>query len=202
MHNFIPIISRLRNQGFNLLAGIDEAGRGPLAGPVVSAAVILKEDVSLPGLNDSKLLSAKKRLELFNLILANCLDYAIAVVPHQIIDNVNILNAVRTANFLCIKSLKIKPHLILIDGKDKQFLKKRFKTVIQGDSRIECIAAASILAKVTRDAIMNYYHAQYPEYAFNEHVGYATRKHYSKIERYGLCDIHRKSFSYANCDYR
>ena len=202
MSTFLPIISRLHNQGFNLLAGIDEAGRGPLAGPVVCAAVILKEDAELPNLNDSKLLSAKKRLQLFNLILENCLDYAIAVVPHEIIDRINILNAVRQANLLCIKSLKIKPKLILIDGRDKQFIRQRFQTIIKGDSRVACIAAASILAKVTRDMIMKHYHQLYPQYQFDQHFGYGTRKHYSKIEQHGLCDIHRKSYSYENCSYR
>ncbi len=192
---FIPIESRLKHFGFNIVAGIDEAGRGPLAGPVVCAAVILKEDAHLPGLKDSKLLSAKKRAELFDIILENCLDYAVCVVPHTFIDEVNILNAVRAANKICVQSLKIKPDLVIIDGRDKQFLDGNFQTIVKGDLKICCIAAASVLAKVVRDNLMDHYHKSFPEYEFSSHMGYGTRKHFANIKKYGLCEIHRKSYT-------
>ena len=195
MSNFIPIEYHLNARGFSLVAGIDEAGRGPLAGPVVSAAVILNEKTKIDGLNDSKKLSAKKREELFPIILNNCIDYSIAVVSHKTIDKINILNATRLANLLCIKSLKVKPDLIVIDGKDKQFITKKFLTLKKGDLKMRSIAAASILAKVLRDKIMNYYNKSIPEYFFNKHKGYGTREHISNIKKFGLSDIHRKSYN-------
>lgn len=192
---FPPIESRLHRQGYLLIAGIDEAGRGPLAGPVVSAAVILKKGTKIEGLKDSKLLSAKKRLELFNIIIDQCLDYSICMVPHTLIDEINILNSVRVANDLCVRSLKNKPDIILIDGRDKQILKDPFYTMIKGESKSAAIAAASILAKVSRDMVMHYYDQQYPEYAFDVHMGYGTRKHRELIHKHGFCDIHRKSYT-------
>lgn len=192
---FIPIESRLKHQGFNLIAGIDEAGRGPLAGPVVSAAVILKPKTVIEGLDDSKKLSHKARENLFPIIIENCLDYAIAIVPHTVIDEVNILNAVRIANDLCIHSLRQKPDLALIDGRDKQIMDLPFCSIIKGDSRVKSIAAASILAKVVRDRIMVHYAKEYPDYGFELHKGYGTRKHRSIINRIGFCDIHRKSYT-------
>ncbi len=195
MSNFIPIEPHLYARGYSIIAGIDEAGRGPLAGPVVSAAVILKKDTIIEGLNDSKKLTAKKREQLFPQILENCLDYAISFVSHQTIDRINILNATRLANKLCIKSLKIKPDIILIDGRDKQFLKSPFLTLKKGDLKMKSIAAASVLAKVFRDKIMEYYHKKLPEYGFHQHKGYGTRKHSSNIKEFGLSEIHRKSYN-------
>lgn len=191
---FLPIESRLRRQGYSLIAGIDEVGRGPLAGPVVSAAVILKEDAHIPGLNDSKLLSHARRLELFDIILDNCLDYAIAAVSHINIDRVNILNCVRMANDLCVRALKEKPDLVLIDGRDRQIIKRPFCTMIKGESKSPSIAAASILAKVTRDAIMCRYAREFPSYHFDRHKGYGTRAHQSLILKHGVCELHRKTF--------
>lgn len=209
---FSPLETILRKQGYNLIAGIDEAGRGPLAGPVVSAAVILKEEAfpprlqqksnrlhqnskdPIPGLNDSKKLSAKQRVRLFNLILKNAVDYSITAVSHLVIDKYNILNATRFANDLCILALKIKPDIAIIDGHDSQILDIPFVTVVKGDAHVRSIAAASILAKVVRDAIMQRYSKEFPQYGFAEHKGYGTRLHRSCLAKHGFCAIHRKSF--------
>lgn len=192
---FLPIESQLRKEGFFLVAGIDEAGRGPLAGPVVSAAVILKQHARIPGLTDSKKLSAKKREELFPLVIKNCIDYAISISSHSLIDEVNILNATRIANDLCIRSLKFQPHIALCDGRDKQILSIPFKNFIKGDSKVKSIAAASILAKVLRDKLMTQYCSEFPDYGFSKHMGYGTREHRSQIAKLGLCDIHRRSYT-------
>jgi len=195
MANFIPLESHLKARGYLVIAGIDEAGRGPLAGPVVSAAVILKDKAVLEGLNDSKKLTAAKREALFPEIIENSLDYAIAVVSHKTIDKINILNATRLANKLCIKSLKIKPDIIVIDGRDKQFLSNKFLTLKKGDLKMKSIAAASVLAKVFRDKIMEYYDGKIPNYGFSKHKGYGTREHRNIIGKIGLSEIHRKSYN-------
>jgi len=194
MPQFYPLESKLRKMGYFCVAGIDEAGRGPLAGPVVSAAVILRENVIIEGLNDSKLLSASKREKLFPEIIEKSVDYAISIVPHSIIDEINILNAVRFANKLAIDNLKIKADIAVIDGRDKQFLEIPFQTIIKGDQRIQSIAAASILAKVTRDRLMVHYSKKFPNYYFEKHMGYGTRQHRTIIKELGSTEIHRKSF--------
>lgn len=194
MVKFLPVEQQLRRQGFSYIAGIDEVGRGPLAGPVVSAAVILKNRTSLPALNDSKKLTPKKRLALFHQIIEQSLDFSITFVPHQTIDETNILKAVIHANNLCVKHLSIKPDFVVIDGRDKQTIDIPFQTIIKGDSRVKSIAAASVLAKVARDHLMEHYHELFPHYGFGKHKGYGTRLHYSNIEKYGLCEIHRKSY--------
>lgn len=191
---FVPIESRLRSIGFNFVAGIDEAGRGPLAGPLVCAAVILKEKAKLPGLNDSKLLKEKKRDELFELIVKNSLDFAVSIIPHTQIDKINIVESVKLANYNCVKNLRYKPDLVLIDGNDKQILDTKFLTVVKGDQKVKSIAAASILAKVSRDMIMKYYADEYEQYGFEIHKGYGTRKHRDSIKRFGRCEIHRKTY--------
>lgn len=209
---FINLERQLKNAGYKLIAGIDEAGRGPLAGPVVSAAVILKEDAfpptaseksnclhhnskdPIPGLNDSKKLTAKQRIRLFNLILKNAVDYSITAVSHLVIDKYNILNATRFANDLCISALQNKPDIAVIDGHDSQILDIPFITVVKGDAHVRSIAAASILAKVVRDAIMQRYSKEFPQYSFEKHVGYGTRLHRSCLAKHGFCAIHRKSF--------
>lgn len=181
-----------------LVAGIDEAGRGPLAGPVVCAAVILKKGAKIPGLNDSKKLTAKKRETLFPIIKKSAIAYAIATIPHAYIDKHNILKAVQKANFLAIKKLKTKPTLILIDGCDKQILDPLnipYKTIIKGDTFVREIMAASILAKVTRDRLMRRYSEKYPEYKFEKHKGYDTRLHRSLLQIHKPCEIHRKSYT-------
>lgn len=195
MASFISLESKLRKSGFSLIAGVDEAGRGPLAGPVVCAAVILKPKARLPKLNDSKKLTKATREKLFDQIIDQSLDYSITIASHKTIDEINILESVKLANFLCIERLNIRPHITLIDGRDKQLLKSPFKTVIKGDQKVRCIAAASILAKVTRDRLMEYYSQKFPNYAFNEHMGYGTRKHRSNIKKHGPCEIHRTSFT-------
>ncbi len=196
MAKFLPLESKLNKLGFLFIAGIDEAGRGPMAGPVVSAAVILKPNARIPGLDDSKKLTAKKREQLFEVVLKNALHYAIAVVSHKTIDKINILKSVQLANDMAVNALEIQPHFVLIDGKDKQIITPEFQTVIKGDSRVKCIAAASILAKVTRDKIMEKYADEYTKYGFAQHKGYGTRMHRSLMEKHGLCDIHRKSYTF------
>lgn len=195
MGYFPPIESRLRRMGYLTIAGVDEAGRGPLAGPVVSAAVILDPKKDAKMLDDSKKLTAKSRKELFSHILENCLDYAITAIPHTEIDKSNILNCVREANKICIKSLSKRPDLILIDGRDRQFVEGDFYNLIKGERKSASIAAASILAKVTRDAIMRKFGEEFPMYKFERHMGYGTRLHRTLIDEHGLCEIHRKSYT-------
>ena len=194
MSSFLPIEAALHKDGFVFVAGLDEAGRGPLAGPVVSAVVILKPDAKLKGLNDSKLLTPSQREALFPQILANCLDYAISIIPHSTIDKYNILHATRLANLNCLTHLKRIPDITLIDGHDKQLFDFPHQTIIKGDSKVKSIAAASVLAKVTRDHIMRHYAKEFPAYAFEEHMGYGTRLHRDLIKKHGPCEIHRKSF--------
>lgn len=190
----LPVEHQLKKAGFKCIAGIDEVGRGPLAGPVVSAAVILKPNAKIPGLNDSKKLSKSQREKLFDVILDNALDYAITAVSHLTIDKVNILNATRIANDICVRSLKLKPDIVVIDGRDKQFMKTPFITIIKGDAKVRSIAAASVLAKVVRDKIMLHYAKKHPSYGFEKHVGYGTRQHRSNIAKFGYCEIHRRSY--------
>ncbi len=198
--SFLPFEAQLKKAGFKLIAGIDEVGRGPLAGPVVSAAVILKDNARIPGLADSKELTPKKREDLFEKIIKNSLDFSISIVSHLVIDDINILNATRFANFLCIKHLKLKPDLVLIDGRDKQILDLPFDTIIKGDRYVRSIAAASILAKVTRDRLMRKYSEEFSQYAFEEHMGYGTRKHRTLLTLHGACEIHRRSYTWQEVE--
>ncbi|PIR54726.1 ribonuclease HII [Candidatus Peregrinibacteria bacterium CG10_big_fil_rev_8_21_14_0_10_36_19] len=195
MSKFIPIESELRKSGLFFVAGIDEAGRGPLAGPLVCAAVILKPNARLPKLDDSKKLSKKTRETLFTKIIENSLDYAITIVSHSTIDDINIVNAVKFGNQQCVKRLTIKPDMVLIDGRDKQIIDIPFQTIIKGDQKVKTIAAASVLAKVTRDRIMERYHEEFPQYNFNKHMGYGTKDHRSNIRKHGVTEIHRTSYT-------
>lgn len=188
--------STLHKKGFSFIAGIDEVGRGPLAGPVVSAAVILKKDAKIPGLNDSKQLTKAQREALFPIIMKNALDYSIAIVSPKTIDKINIANAIRLANKMCIDHLEKNPDMVLIDGRDKQTLDLPYKTIIKGDAKVKCIAAASVLAKVFRDKLMEYYAKKFPSYGFEKHAGYGTREHRTLIGRYGPCEIHRMSYNW------
>lgn len=180
--------------GFRTICGIDEAGRGPLAGPVCAAAVILPPHCVIPGLNDSKKLSDKRRRELFPVICEKALAYGIAFATGQEIDEINILQATFLAMERALAQLKIRPDLALIDGNREKDFGLPVKTVIRGDSLSANIAAASVLAKVTRDDYMVQQAEKYPQYGFEIHKGYGTRAHYAALEQYGACPIHRRSF--------
>lgn len=177
-----------------LVAGIDEAGRGPLAGPVVAAAVILPIQTDIPGINDSKKLSQKKRESLFDIIKEKSLSFAIGIVEPDEIDRINILNATLKAMYLAVNQLTPIPNALLIDGINKINMNLDQNTITKGDSKCLSIACASILAKVTRDKIMEEYDKIYYEYNFRKHKGYPTKEHLELIKRYGVCKIHRKTF--------
>ena len=186
--------SKASHQGFKNIAGIDEAGRGPLAGPVVAAAVIFPSKVNIPGLNDSKKLSANKREELFPKIQEISVAFGLAVVDQKVINKINILQAARLAMKHAVETLKVIPGLLLIDGNQKIDSTLNQWAIVKGDSRSLSIAAASVLAKVTRDRIMDGYHKLYPQYEFNRHKGYGTRLHRNLIQEHGPCPIHRSTF--------
>lgn len=180
--------------GYHIICGVDEAGRGPLAGPVCAAAVILPPDLKIPGLNDSKKLSDKKRRELFPVIQEQAVSYGIAFANHSEIDEINILQATFLAMERAITGLSCKPDLALIDGNRSKDFGIDVKTVIHGDGLSASIAAASVLAKVTRDNYMIEMAKTYPEYGFEIHKGYGTKAHYEALRKYGPCPIHRQSF--------
>lgn len=181
-------------EGVEVICGVDEAGRGPLAGPVCAAAVILPPHLRIPGLNDSKKLSDKRRRELFPVICEQALAYGIAFATEQEIDEINILQATFLAMERALAQLKIRPDLVLIDGNRQKDFGLPVKTVVKGDSLSANIAAASVLAKVTRDDFMVRQAEQFPEYGFEIHKGYGTKAHYAALEQYGACPIHRKTF--------
>jgi len=181
-------------KGYQMICGVDEAGRGPLAGPVCAAAVILPPNLEIPGLNDSKKLSDKKRRELMPMIKEKALAYGIAFASHEEIDSINILQATFLAMERAIGQLSIKPDLALIDGNREKDFGIPVKTVVKGDSLSASIAAASILAKVTRDDFMEALAADYPNYGFEIHKGYGTKAHYAALEAYGPSPVHRMTF--------
>lgn len=181
-------------EGIRLICGVDEAGRGPLAGPVCAAAVILPAELEIPGLDDSKKLSDKRRRELFPIIKEKAICYGIGLADHNEIDEINILQATYLAMERALSQLCIKPELALIDGNRAKDFGIPVKTVIHGDSLSASIAAASILAKVTRDDIMLQYAKEYPAYNFDIHKGYGTKAHYEAIADSGICPIHRRTF--------
>lgn len=179
-----------------LVAGIDEAGRGPLAGPVVAAACILKPHIYLPNLNDSKKLSETQRLELFHMITNHPeIIFGIGIASAGEIDQINILQATFLSMKRAVHHLKIQPEVLLIDGNKAPKLPFPMKTIVKGDSLSISIAAASIIAKVTRDEILNKLDATYPEYGFKKHKGYGTKEHLQAIEQFGPCQEHRKTFA-------
>lgn len=177
-----------------VICGVDEAGRGPLAGDVYAAAVIFDEDTVIEGINDSKKLSEKKREMLFDLIIEKAKAYSIATASIEEIEEINILNAAMLAMKRAIEGLEIKPELALIDGNKSPEIQIETETVVKGDAKSQSIAAASILAKVARDRYMKEIDEKYPQYQFSRHKGYGTKLHYEMIERYGISPVHRPSF--------
>lgn len=194
MTNMWEIENECFADGFRCVCGVDEAGRGPLAGPVCAAAVILPPNMEIPGLNDSKKLSDKKRRELMPVIKESALAYGIAFADEKEIDSINILQATFLAMERAIAQLPVKPDLALIDGNREKDFGLPVKTVIHGDSLSASIAAASVLAKVTRDDLMLELAKDYPQYGFEVHKGYGTKVHYAALRQYGPCPIHRMSF--------
>ena len=186
----------LYNKGFKNICGIDEAGRGPLAGPVVVAGVIMPQDSMIEFVNDSKKVTEKRREKLYDIIREEAISYSIAVVDQNVIDEINILNATKQGVTEVIDGLDVKPDLILVDA--LEHINTRgipYEPLVKGDARCYNIAAASILAKVTRDRIMRQWDEIYPQYGFLSNKGYGTAKHIVAIKEYGLCPIHRISFT-------
>lgn len=182
------------HSGYRSVAGVDEAGRGPLAGPVVAAAVVLPPELSLPGLRDSKKMSPALRETLYDQIIEKCTGFGIGVVDENTIDEINILQAALLAMKKAVEQLPAPADMLLIDGNRGIECDTRQKTIIGGDDASLSIAAASVLAKVTRDRLMDRYHDQYPQYEFSRHKGYGTRLHRERIQQHGPCPIHRKTF--------
>lgn len=182
------------SDSISCICGVDEAGRGPLAGPVFAAAVILPKGLQIDGLNDSKKLTEKKRESLFVEITAQAIAYSIASASEREVDEINILQATFLAMRRAIVGLSVRPDLALIDGNRDTDFGVPSQTIIKGDSLSANIAAASILAKVSRDRLMREYAAQYPEYGFDVHKGYGTKRHYEALRTYGPCPIHRMTF--------
>ena len=183
------------NSGFSCICGVDEAGRGPLAGPVCAAAVILPEGAVIEGLDDSKKLTEKKREGLYDIIKETAVAYSVAYGTLEEIETVNILEATYLAMNRAIEGLNVKPDFALIDGnRVPRGIKILCETIVKGDSKSMSVAAASVLAKVTRDRLMLEYDKKYPEYNFKKHKGYGTKEHTELIKQYGPCEIHRLSF--------
>ncbi|MDD6297373.1 MAG: ribonuclease HII [Firmicutes bacterium] len=182
------------DRGFHAICGIDEAGRGPLAGPVCAAAVILPERLDIPGLNDSKKLTDKKRRELFPIIEEQAVAFGLGWASQEEIDEINILQATFLAMSRAVEQLKIRPDLALVDGNRAPALDLPVETVVQGDSLSASIAAASVLAKVSRDDVMLRMAEEYPGYGFEVHKGYGTKAHYEALRKFGPSPIHRRTF--------
>lgn len=193
-HDMSVYEESMYNEGYNIIVGVDEAGRGPLAGPVVAGAVILKKGEFIEGLNDSKKLSEKKREELFDEITKKAVAYGVGIVDEKCIDEINILEATKLAMYKAIDSMSIKPDVALIDALQLENLNIKQEAIVKGDAKSISIAAASIIAKVTRDRIITNLANQYPQYGFEKHKGYGTKQHIDAIKQYGACPIHRKTF--------
>lgn len=187
--------NKLYSEGLKYIAGIDEAGRGPLAGPVVVGIAIMKPDSFIEGVNDSKKISEKKRELLYEQITNEAIDWSVGIVDQNEIDEINILNATKKALHMAITNLKIKPDRILVDALEHiDTCGIPYTSIIKGDAKVYSISAASIIAKVTRDRMMKEYDEIYPEYGFAGHKGYGTAKHIQAIKAYGPCPLHRKTF--------
>lgn len=180
--------------GYNIICGVDEAGRGPLAGPVCAAAVILPDGIEIEGLNDSKKLSEKKREELFPIICDKALAYCIAFATVEEIEEYNILNATMMAMSKAVKGIAITPDIVFVDGNKSPKIDIPAKTIIKGDALSASIAAASVLAKVSRDRLLYEYDEKYPQYGFAKHKGYGTAEHIEAIKKHGASEVHRISF--------
>jgi len=186
---------KLHNQGIDKIAGIDEAGRGPLAGPVVVACCILPEDSFIEGINDSKKITEKRREKLYDIITQEAISWQVGIVNQEEIDELNILNATKKALTMSIEGLSVKPDRILVDALEHINTHQiPYTSIIQGDAKCYSIAAASIIAKVTRDRIMHEWDKVYPQYGFSSHKGYGTAKHIQALKEYGPCPLHRKTF--------
>ena len=192
--NMWEIENSLYSNGFKIICGVDEAGRGPLAGPVCAAAVILPKGLVIPGLTDSKKLTDKKRRELFPIIKEQAIAYGIGLASHEEIDEINILQATYLAMERALAQLTVKPDIAMIDGNRAKDFGLPVRTVVKGDSLSMNIAAASILAKVTRDDLLVEMAEKYPEYSFEVHKGYGTKAHYEALRQHGASAIHRKTF--------
>ncbi|GAU78781.1 ribonuclease HII [Fusibacter sp. 3D3] len=188
--------NELKRKGFKWIAGIDEVGRGPLIGPVVAAAVILDDETDYFGIDDSKKLTAEKRAQFHAKIIQNAVGYGIGMASHDEIDEINILNATKLAMKRAVEALKksVAPEYLLIDALKLDDIPIKQLNIIKGDEKSASIAAASIVAKVTRDALMQTIHEAYPHYGFNTNMGYGTDLHYDGIRKYGVTPFHRKSF--------
>lgn len=190
------IDEKMYNAGAEYICGIDEAGRGPFAGPVVVASVILPRNSMIEGVNDSKKVSEKRREKVYEEIIKEAISYSVGIVDETKIDEINILQATKMGLTNSVKGLKVKPDVILVDALDKIDTKNiPYISVIKGDAKIYSISAASIIAKVTRDRIMREYDEVYPEYGFATHKGYGTAKHIQAIKEHGICNLHRKTFT-------
>ena len=190
------IEEEIYNTGVETICGIDEAGRGPLAGPVVVAAVIMPRDSFIEGVNDSKKVSEKKRELLYDLITKEAIAWGVGIIDQKEIDRINILNATKEGLTTAIKNLEVKPDRIIVDAlKGIDTLGIPYTSIIKGDAKCYSIAAASIIAKVTRDRIMRQWDEIYPQYGFEKHKGYGTAMHMQAIREYGLCPLHRRSFT-------
>lgn len=188
------IENSLRGKGYNLIAGVDEAGRGPLAGPVYAAAVILPEGCVIKGINDSKKLSEKRHEELYDEITEKAVAYSVCAIDEKRIDEINILNATFEAMNGAVNGLSVTPDYVIIDGNRIAGMTIPHETVVKGDAKSISIAAASILAKVSRDRFITEMAEKYPEYGFEQHKGYGTKAHTEAILKYGPCEIHRRTF--------
>jgi ribonuclease HII len=186
--------NKFKNSKYRLIAGIDEAGRGPLAGPVVCACAVMDPEYINDEINDSKQLTAKARDRLYDEIIKNAVSFSVSVTDNKVIDDINILNATKKGMYETVEKLSVKPDIVLVDAVKLVKLELPTEAIIKGDELSFNIAAASILAKVTRDRIMEDYDKVYPQYLFAEHKGYGTKKHIELIRKYGATEIHRKTF--------
>ena len=193
--NLKSMEKELYEKGFEYICGIDEAGRGPLAGPVVVAGVIMPKDSMIEGVNDSKKVSEKKREKLYDVILEEAISYSVAIIGQDVIDEINILNATKEGVTKVVEGSDVKPNLILVDALTHINTKGiPYDSIIKGDAKCYNISCASIIAKVTRDRIMREWDEIYPQYGFINHKGYGTAKHIQALKEYGPCPIHRRTF--------